>query len=119
MSTLDPDGEDPSQKANRLAARAARFNKSAPGKRNKEVSLWSRKQDRTDKQLEDARAKERQAFEAQGLINSGKTELGDAVDMRGTCETMCSPFEMETRNIRMEVHPFERVCLLALIRADM
>ena len=38
MSTLDPDGEDPSQKANRLAARAARFNKSAPGKRNKEVS---------------------------------------------------------------------------------
>jgi hypothetical protein len=61
--------------------------------------------------LEDARAKERQAFEAQGLINSGKTELGDAVDMRGTCETMCSPFEMETRNIRMEVHPFERVRL--------
>jgi hypothetical protein len=66
----------------------------------------------TDEQLEDARAKERQAFEAQGLINSGKTELGDAVDMRGTCETMCSPFEMETRNIRMEVHPFERVCRL-------
>jgi len=38
MSALDPDGEDPSQKASRLAARAARFNKSAPGKRNKEVS---------------------------------------------------------------------------------
>jgi hypothetical protein len=37
MSALDPDGEDPSQKASRLAARAARFNKSAPGKRNKEV----------------------------------------------------------------------------------
>lgn len=100
---MDPDGEDPSAKASRLAARAARFNKSAPGKRNKE--------------LEDARAKERQAFEAQGLINSGKTELGDAVDMRGTCETMCSPFEMETRNIRMEVHPFERVRLSSTCRA--
>jgi hypothetical protein len=37
MSALDPDGEDPSQKSARLAARAARFNKSAPGKRNKEV----------------------------------------------------------------------------------
>lgn len=41
MSALDignPDGEDEAQKAKRLAARAARFNKSAPGKRNKEVS---------------------------------------------------------------------------------
>ena len=60
--------------------------------------------------LEEARAKERKAFEAQGLINSGKTELTDAVEMKGTCERMCSPFEIETRNVRMEVHPFERVC---------
>lgn len=45
MSALDignPDGEDEAQKAKRLAARAARFNKSAPGKRNKEVSIYYR-----------------------------------------------------------------------------
>lgn len=42
MSALEagnPDGEDEAQKATRLAARAARFNKSAPGRRNKDVSI--------------------------------------------------------------------------------
>jgi len=61
MSALDPDGEDPSQKASRLAARAARFNKSAPGKRNKEVcpiqsrhgltSSWKMLEPKRDKRL--------------------------------------------------------------------
>lgn len=40
MSALEggnPDEEDAAQKATRLAARAARFNKSAPGQRNKVV----------------------------------------------------------------------------------
>nr|XP_018261336.1 uncharacterized protein I303_05773 [Kwoniella dejecticola CBS 10117]OBR83494.1 hypothetical protein I303_05773 [Kwoniella dejecticola CBS 10117] len=98
ISALDsgnPDGEDDSRKASRLAARAARFNKVLPGNRYKE--------------LEEMRIKERKAFEAQGLIKVGKTQLGDAVDMRGTCETMCSEYEREFRDFTREVHPFERL----------
>ncbi|WWC71700.1 uncharacterized protein I206_105658 [Kwoniella pini CBS 10737] len=97
ISALDagnPDGEDDSRKASKLAARAARFNKVLPGNRYKE--------------LEEMRIKERKAFEAQGLIKVGKTQLGDAVDMRGTCETMCSEYEREFRDFTREVHPFER-----------
>ena len=39
MEGGNPDEEDAAQKATRLAARAARFNKSAPGQRNKDVSI--------------------------------------------------------------------------------
>ncbi|WWD02476.1 hypothetical protein V865_000516 [Kwoniella europaea PYCC6329] len=98
ISALDsgnPDGEDDSRKASKLAARAARFNKVLPGNRYK--------------QLEEMRIKERKAFEQQGLIKVGKTELGDAVDMRGTCEMMCSEYEREFREYTREVHPFEKM----------
>ncbi|WRT68245.1 uncharacterized protein IL334_005221 [Kwoniella shivajii] len=98
ISALDsgnPDGEDESRKASRLAARAARFNKVLPGNRYK--------------QLEEMRIKERKAFEEQGLIKVGKTQLGDAVDMRGTCEMMCSEYEREFREYTREVHPFEKI----------
>ena len=55
------------------------------------------------------RARQRKAFEQEGLIKVGKTELGDAIDMRGTCETMCSEYEREFREYTREVHPFEAV----------
>lgn len=55
------------------------------------------------------RSEERKAFEQQGLIRSGKTELHEAVDMRGTCEAMCSDYEREFREWTREVHPFERI----------
>ncbi|KAL7423449.1 actin cytoskeleton and mitosis protein [Cryptotrichosporon argae] len=96
MSALaagDPDADDDGRKSSRLAARAARFNNVLPGNRYKE--------------LEEARAKERGAFEAQGLVQSGKTELGSAVDMRGTCEAMCCEYEREFREYTKEIHPFE------------
>ncbi|ORX38670.1 SAC3/GANP/Nin1/mts3/eIF-3 p25 family-domain-containing protein [Kockovaella imperatae] len=86
-------GEDDFKKADRLAARAARFSNKLPGNRFKE--------------LEESRTKERKAFEAQGLIKVGKTELGDAVDMKGTCEQMCSDYEREFREYTREIHPFE------------
>ncbi|WVR07384.1 hypothetical protein IAU60_004425 [Kwoniella sp. DSM 27419] len=88
----DPDGDDGS-KASKLAARAARFSSKLPGNRYKE--------------LEEMRIKERKVFEQQGLIKVGKTELGDAVDMRGTCERMCSEYEREFREYTREIHPFE------------
>ncbi|WWC90845.1 uncharacterized protein L201_005782 [Kwoniella dendrophila CBS 6074] len=97
ISALDsgnPD-EDDSSKASKLAARAARFNKVLPGNKYK--------------QLEEMRIKERKAFEDQGLIKVGKTTLGDAVDMRGTCEKMCSEYEREFREYTREVHPFEKM----------
>ncbi|KAK8854914.1 hypothetical protein IAR55_003653 [Kwoniella newhampshirensis] len=93
LASGNPDSEDESQKASRLAARAARFSSKLPGNRYKE--------------LEEMRIKERRAFEQQGLIKVGKTELGDAVDMRGTCERMCSEYEKEFREYTREVHPFE------------
>jgi hypothetical protein len=65
-------------------------------------------------QLEETRIKERKGFEQQGLIKVGKTELGDAVDMRGTCERMCSDYEREFREWTREVHPFERVSRVRL-----
>ncbi|WWD18937.1 hypothetical protein CI109_103393 [Kwoniella shandongensis] len=93
LASGNPDSEDESQKASRLAARAARFSSKLPGNRYKE--------------LEEMRSKERKVFEAQGLIKVGKTELGDAVDMRGTCQRMCSEYEKEFREYTREVHPFE------------
>ena len=48
-------------------------------------------------------------FEQQGLIKSGKIELDEAVDMRGTCERMCSDYEREFREYTREIHPFESV----------
>lgn len=66
-----------------------------------------------DPQLEEARTRERRAYENQGLITAGKTELGEAVDMRGTCERMCSDYEAEFREFTGEVHPLEAVCLLS------
>jgi hypothetical protein len=39
LDSGNPDSEDESQKAARLAARAARFNKQLVGNRHKEVSL--------------------------------------------------------------------------------
>lgn len=39
LESGNPDGEDESKKADRLAARAARFNKQLVGNRHKEVSL--------------------------------------------------------------------------------
>ena len=50
-------------------------------------------------------------FEEQGLIKTGKIELGEAVDMRGTCERMCSDYEREFREYTREIHPFEAVYL--------
>lgn len=55
------------------------------------------------------RAKERKVFEEQGLIKTGKIELDEAVDMRGTCERMCSEYEREFREYTREIHPFESV----------
>jgi hypothetical protein len=57
------------------------------------------------------RVKEREAFENRGLIKTGKTELGDAVDMRGSCLRMCSDYEREFREYTREVHQFEEVSL--------
>lgn len=45
----------------------------------------------------------------QGLITSGKTQLDAAIDMRGSCEGMCSEYEMEFREFTKEIHPFEAV----------
>ena len=59
--------------------------------------------------MEEARIRERKGFEQQGLIRAGKTELGEAVDMRGTCERMCSEYEAEFREFTGEVHPLEAV----------
>ncbi|WVQ74756.1 hypothetical protein IAR50_004361 [Cryptococcus sp. DSM 104548] len=75
------------------AARAARFTQVLPGNRYKE--------------LEELRQHERKAFEQKGLIKVGKTELEDAVDLRGTCEKMCSDYEREFREWTREVNPFE------------
>ncbi|TYJ54021.1 hypothetical protein B9479_005355 [Cryptococcus floricola] len=75
------------------AARAARFSQVLPGNRYKD--------------LEQLRQHERKAFEQKGLIKVGKTELEDAVDLRGTCESMCSDYEREFREWTREVHPFE------------
>lgn len=61
-------------------------------------------------QLEEVRNRERKAFLEQGLITSGKTQLQAAVDMRGTCEGMCSEYEIEFREFTREIHPFEAVC---------
>ncbi|WVF72644.1 hypothetical protein IAT40_007462 [Kwoniella sp. CBS 6097] len=93
LDSGNPDNEDGFNKASKLAARAARFSSKLPGNRYKE--------------LEEMRIKERKAFEQQGLIKVGKTELGDAVDMRGTCEGMCSEYEREFREYTREIHPFE------------
>ncbi|OCF38763.1 hypothetical protein I317_07444 [Kwoniella heveanensis CBS 569] len=93
LDSGNPDNEDGFNKASKLAARAARFSNKLPGNRYKE--------------LEEMRIKERKAFEQQGLIKVGKTELGDAVDMRGTCERMCSEYEREFREYTREIHPFE------------
>ncbi|KAL1408742.1 actin cytoskeleton and mitosis protein [Vanrija albida] len=90
---VDSDGDDDFRRADRRAARAARFNTKLEGNRYKE--------------LEAARAEERKAFLEQGLISSGKTTLGDAVDMRGTCEDMCPEYEREFREYTREIHPFE------------
>lgn len=60
--------------------------------------------------LEAARTIERERFERQGLINIGQTELDDAVDMRGTCETMCCEYEQAKRVFTLNVNPLERVC---------
>ncbi|KAE8542713.1 hypothetical protein D1P53_001495 [Cryptococcus gattii VGV] len=80
--------------ASKLAARAARFSNTLPGNRYKE--------------LEEARAKEVQQYHAQQrLVRDGKLELEDAVEMRGTCEKMCSDYEREFREWTREVHPFE------------
>ncbi|OXG49344.1 nuclear export factor [Cryptococcus neoformans] len=80
--------------ASKLAARAARFSNTLPGNRYKE--------------LEEARAKEVQQHHAQQrLVRDGKVELEDAVEMRGTCEKMCSDYEREFREWTREVHPFE------------
>ena len=95
LSAGNPDGEDPAAKAQRLAARAARFGNRLPGNRAKE--------------LEETRILERKRFEEQGLITAGKTELGDAVEMKGACEDMCSEYERETREFRGEIGQFERV----------
>lgn len=82
--------------ASKLAARAARFSNTLPGNRYKE--------------LEEARAKEVQQYHAQQrLVRDGKLELEDAVEMRGTCEKMCSDYEREFREWTREVHPFEAV----------
>ncbi|RXK40216.1 hypothetical protein M231_02490 [Tremella mesenterica] len=93
LESGNPDSDDESRKASRLAARAARFSQKLPGNRYKE--------------LEEMRAKQRKAFEQSGQIKTGKIELEDAVDMRGTCETMCSEYEREFREYTREVHPFE------------
>ncbi|WVQ99863.1 hypothetical protein IAU59_007006 [Kwoniella sp. CBS 9459] len=93
LESGNPDNEDGLHKASKLAARAARFSNKLPGNRYKE--------------LEEMRIKERKAFEQQGLIKVGKTQLGDAVDMRGTCERMCSEYEREFREYTREIHPFE------------
>ncbi|WVN90162.1 uncharacterized protein L203_105398 [Cryptococcus depauperatus CBS 7841] len=85
---------DPSvASASKLAARAARFSNKLPGNRYKE--------------LEELRQEERRDYERQGLIKVGKTELEDAVEMRGTCEKMCSDYEREFREYTREIHPFE------------
>ncbi|GMK59099.1 hypothetical protein CspeluHIS016_0701140 [Cutaneotrichosporon spelunceum] len=92
-SGADPDGDDTFLKQNRLAARAARFNNKLQGNRYKE--------------LEEARINEREAFVAQGKITSGQTDLLSAIDLRGTCEDMCSEYEREFREYTREIHPFE------------
>ncbi len=49
-------------------------------------------------QLEEMRSEERKAFEQQGLIRSDKTELHEAVDMRGTCQACAATdYEREFR----------------------
>ncbi|WVQ82032.1 hypothetical protein IAT38_004160 [Cryptococcus sp. DSM 104549] len=85
--------EDASAKEAKRAARAARFNTHLPGNRYKE--------------LEAARQKELKAAEQNGSIRLGKTQLEDAVDLRGTCEGMCCEYEMEFRESTQDVHPFE------------
>ena len=39
----------------------------------------------------------------------GRIELDEAVDMKGTCERMCSEYEREFREYTREIHPFEAV----------
>lgn len=43
------------------------------------------------------------------MLNDGRADLDAAVDLRGTCERMCSEQEIRTRERTMEVHPFEAV----------
>ncbi|BEJ12802.1 hypothetical protein CspHIS471_0212620 [Cutaneotrichosporon sp. HIS471] len=89
----DPDGDDSFLKQDRLAARASRFNNKLEGNRYKE--------------LEEARIREREEFVSQGKITSGQTDLTAAIDLRGTCEDMCSEYEREFREYTREIHPFE------------
>lgn len=105
----DPDGDDELRKKSRLAARAARFNNVLPGNRYKEVRSCASNHRQANRQLEEARIKERKAFIEQGLITSGKTDLDAAIDLRGTCERMCSEYETEFREYTKEIHPFEAV----------
>jgi hypothetical protein len=67
-------------------------------------------------QLDALRSKQRAAFIQQGLLTSGQTDLGAAIDLRGTCERMCSEYETEFREFTKEIHPFEAVCQLRLNR---
>jgi len=106
----DPDGDDALRKQARLAARAQRFNNVLPGNRYKEVGYLQRTE--LTYQLEAARIKQREEFIKQGLITSGQTELGAAIDLRGTCEGMCNEYEIEFREFTKEIHPFEAVCHL-------
>ncbi|CAK9782810.1 hypothetical protein CC85DRAFT_312724 [Cutaneotrichosporon oleaginosum] len=93
VSGADPGDDDSLTRQVKLAARAARFNQQLEGNRYKE--------------LEEARVREREAFIQQGKITSGQTDLTGAVDLRGTCEDMCSLYEREFREYTREIHPFE------------
>jgi hypothetical protein len=77
------------------AARAARFDASTAETRYRK--------------LEAKRTEERRKLESEGAINSGQTDLQDAVDVRGTCEAKCSEFEAAFREFTGEINPLEKV----------
>lgn len=92
--------EDPQAKAQRLAARAARFSNKLAGNRYKELDAVRQQH---LKQLEEAA--EREGSSAVGLTSG----MDDATLMRGTCEEKCAEYEREFREFTGEINPYERV----------
>ena len=90
--------EDPQAKAQRLAARAARFSNKLAGNRYKELDAVRQQH---LKRLEEAAAGE-------GSLTSG-LGMEDVTLMRGTCEDKCAEYEREFREFTGEINPYERV----------
>lgn len=91
--------EDPRAKAQRLAARAARFSNKLAGNRYKELDAVRQQH---LKRLEEA-------AEREGSSVGGGSGMEDATLMRGTCEDKCAEYEREFREFTGEINPYERV----------